>query len=494
MARDTDRTKNTDIRIEKVDDVHIKLHSDTSTAYEMSEYFTFAVPGAKFTPKFKNKMWDGKIRMLNLGTRYIYAGLLQYVEKFAQERGYTVGYGNEFAGEQFSHEDAMSFVSKLEMGFTPRDYQIEAFMHAVRKKRALLLSPTASGKSFIIFLTMMYALSRVKGKALIVVPTTSLVHQMAGDFAEYSKYAKNMCHLITSGADKDTNKRVVVSTWQSIYKMPKSWFEEFDVVIGDEAHTFKANSLVGIMTKTTNCPYKFGFTGTLDGTHTNKLVLEGLFGPVKVVTTTAELIEQKHLAEMKIKCIVLNHTDGNRDLLKKAEYKTEIDWIVRNDNRNKFIVNLAHSLKGNTLILFRYTDKHGKILYDMFGKPEDRQIVYVDKDVKGELREDVRALAERSDNLIIVASLGTFSTGVNIKNLHNIIFASPSKARIKVLQSIGRALRKNESKVSATLYDIADDLSYKSWKNHTLRHFEDRMRIYGEEKFPYKMYTIQLKE
>ena len=144
--------------------------------------------------------------------------------------------------------------------------------------------------------------------------------------------------------------------------------------------------------------------------------------------------------------------------------------------------------------MFRYTDKHGKVLHDMFQNQADKQTVYVDGDVKGELREDVRALAESVNNLIIVASLGTFSTGVNIKNLRNIIFASPSKARIKVLQSIGRGLRKSENKTKAVLYDIADDLTYKSWKNHTLKHFEERMKIYGGEKFPYKMYMIQLKE
>lgn len=484
-----------DIIIDKVNDVNVKLLTeDSGIAYELSEYFTFSVPGAKFHPKVKNKMWDGKIRLFNLGTRYIYAGLVQYIERFAQERGYTVGYNSMFTGDQFDIEDAVEFSKKLDLTLEPRDYQMEAFVHAIRNRRALMLSPTASGKSFIIFLTMMYALSKTKGKALIVVPTTSLVYQMSSDFKSYSKYGDNLCHLITSGADKETNKRVVVSTWQSIYKMPKSWFEEFDVVIGDEAHLFKANSLVSIMTKMTDCPYRFGFTGTLDGSHTNKLVLEGLFGTVKKVTTTAELIEQKHLSEFIVKCLVLTHTEANKLSLKKALYKDEIDWIVRNTNRNKFIRNLALSLKGNTLILFQFVDKHGKILFDMFGSPEGKQLAYVDGGVDGELREDVRVLAEQNDNVIIIASSGTFSTGVNIKNLHNIIFASPSKSRIRNLQSIGRALRKSESKTKATLYDIADDLSHKSWKNHTLRHFEERMKIYGDEKFPYKMYMIQLKE
>lgn len=483
-----------DITIEKINDVHIKLHSDGGTAYELNEYFTFTVPGARFHPKVRNKMWDGKIRLFNLGTRYIYAGLLKYIEAFARERNYTVGYSSDFSGDEFSIFDAREFLAKLDLTLEPRDYQTEAFIHAVRNKRALLLSPTASGKSFIIFVSMMYALSKVQGKALIVVPTTSLVYQMASDFESYSKYGKNLCHLITAGVEKDFDKRVVVSTWQSIYKMPKEWFKQFDVVIGDEAHLFKANSLVTVMTKLVDCPYRFGFTGTLDGSHTNKLVLEGIFGPVRKVTTTAELIEKKHLSDFIVKCIVLKHTDDNKSLMKKAAYRDEIDWIVRNQGRNKFIKNLALSLEGNTLILFQFVDKHGKQLLQMFGSPEGKQIAYVDGGVDGELREDVRTLAETNNNVIIIASSGTFSTGVNIKNLHNIIFASPSKSRIRNLQSIGRGLRKSDTKTKATLYDIADDLSHKSYKNHTLKHFEQRMRIYGEEKFPYKMYAIQLKE
>jgi len=484
-----------DIEIEKINSVYIKVHTeDKGTAYELSEYFTFTVPGAKFHPKVKAKMWDGKIRLYNLNTRYIYAGLRGYIEQFAADRGYSVGYRSDFSGEEFSQQDALTFCDKLELTLPPRDYQLAAIIHAIRNKRALMLSPTASGKSFIIFVTMMYALTRVEKKALIVVPTTSLVHQMASDFESYSKYAKGIAHKITAGVEKETNHRVVISTWQSIYKMPKQWFDQFDVVIGDEAHLFKANSLTDIMAKMPDCEYRFGFTGTLDGTHTNKLVLEGIFGPVKKVTTTAELIEQKHLADFTVKCIILQHTDINRNLMKKALYKDEIEWIVMNEHRNRFIKNLALSLKGNTLILFQFVEKHGKVLQEMFGSPEDKIMLYVDGNVDGELREDVRVVAESNDNVIIIASSGTFSTGVNIKNIHNIIFASPSKSRVRNLQSVGRGLRRSEGKQRATLYDIADDLSWKTYKNHTLKHFEERMKIYGSEKFPYKIYTIQLKE
>jgi superfamily II DNA or RNA helicase len=479
------------IIIDQYDEVYVRINcSDQGILYEMSEYFTFNVPNAKFTPKFKNKMWDGKIRLLNLLTRLLYKGLTAYIEKFAQERGYTVHYNYDCSTTSFSLEEARQFCSKLQLTHQPRDYQLEAFAHAIRTQRALLLSPTASGKSFIIFLTMMYVLSRTEGRCLIIVPTTSLVSQMASDFDSYSEYGQNLCHKITAGESKTTKRRVIVSTWQSIYKQPKSWFDQFSIVIGDEAHHFKAQSLTKILTNLTQCQYRLGFTGTLDGTQTHKLVLEGLFGSVKKVTTTAELIEQKHLADFKIKGIVLSYNDSDRKLISSAVYKDEIDWIVRNDKRNLFIKNLTLSLKGNTLVLFQFVEKHGKVLYESLQEREN--VYFVSGNVDGDHREQIRKIVETQTDAIIVASFGTFSTGVNIKNLHNVIFSSPSKSRTRTLQSIGRGLRRSDTKSAATLYDIADDLSWKSKKNHTLLHFMERVKMYGEEKFDYKIYTVKI--
>jgi hypothetical protein len=276
--------------------------------------------------------------------------------------------------------------------------------------------------------------------------------------------------------------------------MPKEYFRSFDVVIGDEAHLFKAKSLISIMGKLIDCKHKFGFTGTLDGTQTNKLVLEGLFGAVKKVTTTSELIDQKHLAEFRIKSIVLSYDEDTRKMVSKMVYQDEIDWIVRNPARNKFIKNLALSLKGNTLILFQFVEKHGDVLFKLIKDAAgDRNVYYVAGKTETEDREYVRKIVETDTDAIIVASSGVFSTGINIKNLHNIIFSSPSKSRIKNLQSIGRVLRKSDSKESAILYDIADDLSYKSKQNYTLQHFKERIKIYSEEAFPYKIYSVSLK-
>jgi superfamily II DNA or RNA helicase len=332
-----------------------------------------------------------------------------------------------------------------------------------------------------------------KQRKLIIVPTTSLVYQMQSDFVGYGHEEKDI-HIIMSGKEKESDAPVVITTWQSIYKLPKSWFDDFGVVIGDEAHLFKAKSLASIMEKLNDCKYRFGFTGTLDGTQTHKLVLEGLFGAVKKVTTTAKLIEDNHLSAFKIKCLVLKHSDAEKKLMARKTYQEEMDYLVRHDGRNKFISKLTLSLEGNTLVLFQYVDKHGKDLYKQIkDKAHDkRHVFFVHGGVDGEDREAIRQIVEKEKDAIIIASYGTFSTGVNIRNLHNIVFSSPTKSMIRTLQSIGRGLRLGDDKEEAVLYDISDDLRTKSWTNHTMNHFAERIKIYTDEQFQYKIYPIEI--
>ena len=478
------------VRVVKQDETYNKIIADPGTVMEMSEYFTFDVPGAKFMPAYKNKFWDGKVRLLNTMTCLLYAGLNPYVKKFCVDRGYEYEEDDCFAATEFSLQEAKEFIETigLPQKYEPRDYQLEAFVYAVRNRRALMLSPTASGKSFIIYLLARY----FNARTLIIVPTTSLVSQLASDFADYGFASDKHVHRIYAGQDKQTDKQITISTWQSIYKLDKAYFQQFDVVIGDEAHLFKAKSLTSILTKLDNCQYRFGFTGTLDGTQTHKLVLEGMFGAVRQVTTTAKLIEEKHLSSFLIKAIILKYPDFIREQLKKADYQAEMDFLVRLEARNKFIRNLALSLDGNTLLMFQFVEKHGKILYDML-KDCGRPVFFVHGGVDGEEREEIRRILEKEQNAIVVASAGTFSTGVNIPSLRNIISASPSKSKIRNLQSIGRVLRKSAGKDGATLYDIADDLTWKNRKNFTIQHFVERMKIYNEEKFDYKIYPVNLK-
>ena len=493
--------------ISKKDEVYIKIKCERHLSQELSEFFTFFVPGYTFVPAYRNKIWDGKIRMWNIQTNQIYRGLLPYVESFCRERNYTFEYEDNLDVEdEFSVYHAKKFFDSLNLHsngkpITVRDHQVDAFCHAMQKRRTLLLSPTASGKSLIIYTIFRQLLDYQGLKGLIIVPTTSLVEQLYSDFADYSSETdfsvENTVHRIYQGKDKQTDKKLVVSTWQSLYKMPKEYFDQFDYVIGDEAHQFKAQSLTGILTSCSNTKYRIGLTGTLDGTKTHKLVLEGLFGTVKRVITTKELIDKNELARFEIKCLILKHSEAKCEWLKGQTYHDEINYLVSNKQRNKFIKNLAVSLGKNTLILYQLVDKHGQLLYDLIKETKnlgDRKVFYIHGKTDVEDREKIRKIMEIENDAIVVASVGTFSTGVNIRNLHNIIFASPSKARIRTLQSIGRGLRQAEGKEVATLYDIADDLRHKKHMNFTLKHFVERVKIYTEEKFPYKIYKIGLKD
>ena len=476
------------IVIRKKNEVYNEIVTDDrGLLQELSEYFTFLVPGYQFMPAYRNKIWDGKVRLLNYRTREIYAGLMHYVEQFCKERGYQYTYEYDNSANNFSIKEAKEFLSKQKLALEPRDYQIKAFVDAIRYDRGLFLSPTASGKSFIIYMIMRWHLK----PTLLIVPTTTLVHQMYSDFESYGFKSEKYCHKIYSGQSKDTDKPIVITTWQSIYRQPKKWFDQYKVVIGDEAHLFKAKSLTTIMTNLVDTEFRYGFTGTLDDTQTHKLVLEGLFGPVNQVTTTKELMDSGTVADFKIKIIALKYQDEIRKLVNKMKYQEEMDFIVSHETRNKFLKNLALSLDGNTLVLFQYVDKHGQLLYNMIkSEDEDRKVFFIHGGVKGEDRDEIRGIVEKESNAVIIASYGTFSTGVNIRNLHSIIFASPSKSKIRNLQSIGRGLRKSDTKNSAVLYDIADDFSWNQKMNYTLNHLMERIKTYDAEEFEYKIYNV----
>ena len=489
------------IIIEKKNEVYITVDCESDIQREISEFFTFYVPGYKFMPAFRTRMWDGKIRLFSQKTKEIYYGLFPYIKAFAEERGYNIVAGKDVQiDNKVDKETVTKFSNSLGQKFEARDYQIDAIYHSLKFNRALLLSPTASGKSFIIYALIRYYSHLIKdesnNRTLLIVPTTSLVEQMYSDFESYGWNVKKNCHRLYSGYSNQTDKKVLISTWQSLYKLPREYFKQFGCVFGDEAHLFKSKSLTEIMTKLVDCKYRIGLTGTLDGAHTHKLVLEGLFGAVNKVTSTKKLMDKKQLSNLAVRCLILKHSEANCKMVASGKYQDEMDYLVSSKARNNFIRNLALKIKGNTLVLFQLVEKHGKDLFKSIeDKAEkDRKVFYIYGGVETEEREKARAIVENETNAIIVASYGTFSTGINIKNLHNIIFASPSKSRIRNLQSIGRGLRLGDNKVNATLYDIADDLQHKSKENFTLKHFQERINIYNEEEFDYEIHNINLKD
>ena len=485
-----------DLKIAKKNEVYLKVEAPDHVKYELADFFTFEVESAKYMQKTKRyRGWDGKIRLFSPATGELYVGLVDYLTDWAKKNKYEYEIEeSEFYGSPDDVNDLITpvgvagFVKSLNLPVKVRDYQYQAIYECLRYNRRLLLSPTASGKSLMIYALVRYHVN-IERNVLIVVPTTSLVEQMYKDFKSYGWKASSYCHRIYAGQEKYTNHEVVITTWQSIYKEPKKWFDRFDAVIGDEAHQFKAKSLSTLMSKLHDCKYRVGFTGTLDGANVNQLVLEGLFGRCSQITRTNKLMQQGHVAKLKVKVILLKHEE------KLFEgYQDEIDYLVEHSGRNKFIKNLAKDCKGNTLILFNYVDRHGIPLFNLINSDTDQPVYLVHGGVDTDDRENIRQLTETSDNAIIVASYGTFSTGINIRNLHNVIFASPSKSRIRNLQSIGRVLRKGDNKSKALLYDIADDISTDRGNNYTLNHLMERVKVYNEEKFDYEIIDLKLKK
>ena len=483
------------MKISKINEVYLELEVDEDVSRELCDYFTFEVPGAKFMPQYRNRMWDGKIRLFSPRNGRIYVGLLPYIKEYCSKKSieYIMEKGVE-NDRNVLRESVRDFAESLRpksrgKPIQFRDYQIDAIWHAIQSDRCLLLSPTASGKSLIIYtLVRYYYLMNLK--TLILVPTTSLVEQMYSDFIDYGWEDKHI-HRVYAGMDKGSKKPVIISTWQSIYKLHRPYFAQYGCIIGDEAHLFKAKSLTDIMAKSGEVRYRFGLTGTLDGTQTHRLVLEGLFGQVKKIISTKELIDRGTLAELKIDCIVLKHTEEECKRVRYYRYAEEINYLVSHPKRNKFIENLCKNIKGNTLLLFQLVEKHGVLLYNEI-KTLDRKVFFVYGGTTTEAREKVRAITEKEKDAIIVASYGTFSTGINIRAINNIVFASPSKSRVRVLQSIGRGLRQTEDKTMVKLFDVSDNISYKSRQNFTYRHFLQRLNIYKEEQFKYEINRINL--
>ena len=492
------------VHLQYVNESFCRVKADSSIVMELSDTLTYFKENYKFDPKYKARVWDGKIRLLNKLTGVLYTGLAHRVMKFCQANDYEFSFDDQLMYDNISVQEVVDHLDGLDLPewLDRREYQTDAIVKCLRSRRRTLLSPTSSGKSFMIYaITTWY-----KQKTLIITPTIGLVTQMKSDFESYGY--KGKIHVSTEGLQKDNDidADVVITTWQSLdngkTKVPKSWYNQFKVVFGDEAHGAKATTLIKILSSMENTPYRFGATGTLDNNSLNKATIEGLFGAPYQTTTTRELIDGGHAADIKIKCIVLKYPEEVRKEfhkgtpvpgIKKKKYKTyqeEIDFLVEYEPRTEFVRNLALSLKGNKLVFFRLTD-HGEKLYAALSGSTNA--FYIDGSISGDKREQIRKAIEDEENAILVASLGTTSTGVSINKLHHMIAASPSKSKIKVLQSIGRMLRQHDEKTHATLYDIVDDISYGAKSNFTLTHFQERAKIYDHEQFDYKIYNVRLK-
>lgn len=496
----------TDVIIEKKNEAYIIITAEQSTLQEMQDVFTFFAEGYKYHPRYRSKMWDGKIRILKMTSRNrgeIYYGLLEQIISFCKNREYTYSIAPDVKNtDHVSEKELLEFVDVLKPSYKgdviePRDYQIKGYIDSIKNKRHMCLSVTSSGKSFIIYMIARY-LQEQELRGLIITPNVSLIHQLHSDFEDYSRLngwnAEDNIHKIYSGQEKSFKKPIAQSTWQSLQNIKdRSWFEQFSYVIVDEAHGAKATQLTSILEKCVNASYRLGFTGTLDNVKANVNTLIGLFGPINKLNTTKELIDRGQVANFNIKCLVLKYDNETCKAVKKFKYQDEIKYLVSNPKRNNFIKNLALSMDKNSIILFNFVETHGKVIYELLKNSkhaENRNIYFIHGGIEGEERERIRQIMEKETNAIVVASSGTMSTGVSIKNLHNIIFAISGKSRIKTLQSIGRVLRLHQDKDIASLYDIVDDLSTGKHQNFTLKHFLERVKMYNQEQFDYKLKKI----
>ena len=485
-----------DMTLVPVDDVWMRVdNASPALLRELSDYFTFQTPGSEFMRRqARFRGWDGRVRLFKLKTRTIYRGLLHRVIEFAESHNWP-NYKNDIPEPIpfLQGEELDLWLDSMELPFPLRDYQRDALRAALDMNRGIIVSPTGSGKSYVIWL-LTQAIS--VPKTLVIVPTIGLVQQMSSDFVSYGCEACNI-HTISGGADKGSNKPIFVSTWQSIYDLPADYFRQFGMVVCDEVHLAKAKSLTGLMEKCAWVPYRYGFTGTINDTQAHRLILEGLFGEVRKVATTTGLVKAEQLAPLHVKMIVLEYPEQTRKNLRRSQYQDEVDYIVGEPARIEFIARLVAQHKGNTLVLFTLIDKHGKQLYERIRQLcPTKDTYFVTGATGGDERENVRQTVETTDerDQVIVASFGVFSTGINLRRLHHLVFASAGKSKIRTLQSIGRGLRTHASKSKITIYDIVDDLRIGKRQNYAWRHASERAALYASEKFPVTLHPIKMEE
>ena len=494
-----------DIQIKFIDNVNVRVIGDQGIMQEITERFTFYAENYKFHPKVKAKIWDGKIKMLNMRTGLVYNGLWTEIVKFCNERNYTFDIDEQVSMRDIvPMERLQRFVDALRLPDKPYDYQMDAVMECINSGRKVVESPTGSGKSLIQYILMRWLTYHNKeSQMLMVVPTVGLVSQMISDFADYSVNngwdVDKYCHQIFTGQEKNTDKRVTISTWQSIYLKKKPFFKKYEIVFFDECHQAKAKSLISILDKCEEAFYRFGFTGSLDGVTMNEWTLRGVFGDVHTTTTTKKLMDDGKLTPLLIKCCQLIYSDDLKKMMSQVKkgkkywkYIDEVEWLLTNQTRTKFIAGLCNKLKGNTMVFFQ-RKQHGIDLKNAIENISSKKVFLIDGDTKPKEREIIRSAIEKYDDCVLLGSVGTSSTGINIKKIHNMVFAHPTKSLIRVIQSIGRGLRKHVSKDKVVLYDIIDDLSWGQRINYGMKHFLERFKIYGKQQFEYKQYKFKLK-
>jgi superfamily II DNA or RNA helicase len=506
--------------IEKINETYVKVSfKDEIDKREFHSFFKYEdetyVKQSKFV---KFKKGSRYVYLYHFKKEIIYGGLLKEIIEYLKEARVPFSFCDEIKKdiEERKHFDVNDFIEKSKswnLPFPYRKYQFKYIEEALSFNKRLIESPTGSGKSFIIYLICRYLIETndENFKILIVTPNASLTEQLKDDFYSYNYTGE--IRAITSGVSKTGNENIFITTRQSMIGFLKGtkyqeqnleYFHDFDAILVDEAHEADSEITKGIVEQCIFAKYRYGFSGSYYKTDLDIMVLKGLFGPKVKYVSTKQLMDAGFLSEMKINVLNVIYRTEDCNFLKGSDYKSEINYIQKHEQRNEFIASLASNLKDNTLVLFRHIS-HGELLLELIQKRilEKYSEVYL-LDGRNPLseRKKIIEILEGGINKIVIASYGIFSTGINIKKLHNIVFASPYKSSIKVAQSIGRGLRVHSDKDIVMIYDIVDNLcvthtvNNKPLKypreNHSFKHGLHRMDYYKHEQFDYEIIPEKL--
>ena len=483
-----------DIVIEKSNESFAQLHCDEEINHEINNLFSAFAPGYRFNPRYVNHLWDGKTRVYSPITQLLPIGLVSNLMKWCDAKKYT--YKMDFFGdfiEEIDKDELRETINGYVKKFDVREYQFKAVYEALTNKKGILLSCTGSGKSLMIYCIFRYLLEKKKLKhLLLIVPNTSLVEQMYTDFIDYGwDNIEDSVELLYSGKKPTYRLPVLISTWQSLQTQDKSFFDKYNCVLVDECQQSKANVLSKILKASFNAEYKIGTTGTLPKELSDQLVINSVIGNVIFELKSSQLIDEGYLAKMSVAGIFLKYPNEFIEENKNRIYQEEVKMVEEYEHRHdvlKFIID--HSKPTDNMLILVTHKAHLQSTLEYLKKLyPDRNISEISGDVKTKTRENIRTGIENEEGAIIVATYKTMAAGVNIPKLHSVVLYSNSKSRIQVLQSIGRGLRLHKSKNKVIIYDIIDDLSYKTRtgktkKNYCMQHYDERLEFYKEQNFP----------
>jgi len=490
------------IYLNKVNEVYFRLDLSPSQAMELKEHLSFYANNYKYHPQFKAGFWNGKIYMFNTRDKLLPIGLLPHFVTFCTQFKYifvfnfdrTKEFGSNLVEDRF--DKFIEAIFPADCNFYPRYYQQEGIFKALTNKRGILQLPTGSGKSLVQYSIIRYLLA-CSEKILLIVPTVALVTQMFSDFKEYGwDDIESHCCLVYAG-QKIEDKSLVISTWQSIYNKSSNFFKPFTALMIDECHLASGMSISNVSRNCINAHYRIGVTGTMPKDDASKYTILGHLGPILYTLDAKTLIDEGVLSKIEIRNVIVKYP--SQMCYKRKDYQEEITDILSCSSRNKtldYILNKVQD-KSNILILVQRIE-HLKIVRDYIVDNHQKYDVYeIYGDTSPEDKELIRKNMEISENAIIVSTFSSFSTGLNVKRLHHVLFYSSYKSEIKILQSIGRGLRTHETKDKVVIWDVVDDIRYQYNKklvnNYSYNHWKNfRLSYYEEQRFDYTNEQINI--